>query len=243
MSQKKITVVQIESGKVGVSDLGSRLDGFDTTISNVNSTLVGQISGVQGEIDALETVVSNQSTETQAKIDKVNEAVMAMASAPVSTPVFNDVQTYAVQASDVTAGQPVTITIPNSKTYKVGKGNMQVLRNGIPQVLANGDYIEKTESSIEYSADVLATGDVITFIIGNPSKLNYSTAVTYYGVGADEGRIQTVTYTGDINRVITYTYNAEGKIATEAIQEDGKTTTKTFTYTGGKLTGVTAVVA
>lgn len=326
MAQKKITVVQVEAGKQGFSDLGARLDNMDTAIESVNTNL-------QNEINA-----------NEAEIARVNEVVMAMASAPISTPVFNDIETYSVTAAvaevfdltvttgatadgnvqvtlnggaatdiavvagdsaetvagkiqtvidalaDYTASvsgavvtvtavnkrsevdatfnggvtgvtatvsvttqgvdgvdvdNAVTITIPNGKSYKVGKGNLLVLRNGIPQVLANGDYIEVDSVSIQYSAGVLKDGDVITFMIGNPSKLNYNVAVTYYGAGADEGRIETVTYTGDIERTITYTYTAEGKINTETIVEGGKTTTKTYTYDGttGKITGVSAIVA
>lgn len=314
MSQKKINVEQIASGN-GETDLGTRLNNIDTTNAN-NGT----------------------------EIDKVNEAVMAMASAPISTPVFQDVETYSVveavaevftltvtasatadgdlsvtlnggSATNVTvtngdsvnvvAGKiqtvidalgdysasvnadvvtvtaankrsetdavfdggttgvtatvsvttqgvdgddienAVTITIPNSKTYKVGKGNLLVLRNGIPQLLTNGDYTEASSSTIQYGADVLVDGDIITLMIGNPSKINYSVSVTYYSGGQDDGKIETVTYTGDIERTITYTYTAAGKIDTETIVEGGVTTTKTFTYNGGtgKIESVSAVVS
>lgn len=226
MPQKKIGVDQIASGN-GELDLGTRLD-------SIESTATANVSNLQGEIDAAE-----------GEIARVNEAVMAMASAPISTPVFNDVETYTVLDTDIVAATPTTLTVPNGKSYKVGKGNLMVLRNGIPQVLANGDYTEASATTIQYAADVLLEGDVITFVIGNASKLNYNVAVTYYGVGADEGRIETVAYTGDLERTITYTYNASGKIATETIVEGGKTTTKTYTYDGttGRITAVASVVA
>ncbi len=216
MAQKKVTPKQIESGKEGFTNIGERMDGFDQSIANIN---------------------------TEAQL--INETVMAMASAPVTTPVFNDVETYTVDAEDIVAEEPVVITIPNSKTYKVGKNNLLVLRNGIQQTLGNGDYTENSATTVQFGADILEAGDVITFIIGNATKLNYSVAVTYYAEGGNAGKIHEVSYTGDIVRGIAYTYNAAGKIATEAITEDGKTTTKTYTYdeTSGKITGVTAVVS
>jgi hypothetical protein len=234
MAQKPISVKQVGSGKEGVINLGTRLDNTDTAISNLNTSITNMNSDITGELVAKEV-----------EILRVNEAVMAMASAPVTTPIFNDVETYTILLADITAGQPTVVTVPNGKSYKVGKGNLLVLRQGVPQILANGDYTEASPTTIQYTADVLEVGDVITFIIGNATKLNYNTVITYYGAGDDLGRIQTVTYTGDIARVITYTYNPNGKIDTEAVQEDGKTTTKTFTYNGtsGKLTGVAAVVA
>jgi len=242
MAQKRITVDQVESGKGGVANLGFRLDGFDSTITQVNTDLTNSINSTQGEVDALEQAFADQNDTIDAQLAQVNESVMAMASSPVSTPIFNDIQAYTVQASDITAGTATTITIPNGKKYHVGKGNLLVLRNGVPQVLANGDYTEETQFTIQYSADVLMEGDVITFIIGVASKFDYAMAITYYAAGDDAGRIETVTYTGDINRVYTYTYTAEGLINTEAVDEDGKTTTKTFSYTDGKLAGITAVV-
>jgi hypothetical protein len=233
MAQKPISVTQVGSGKTGVNNLGVRLDNTDTAINSINNTLSN-----------LNTDVDEQFAAKEAEITRINEAVMAMASAPITTPIFNDVETYAIQAVDITSGQPTVVTVPNGKTYKVGKGNLMVLRNGVPQVLANGDYIEVSPTTIQYRANVLDESDIITFIIGNATKLNYNTSITYYDEGASEGRIEIVTYTGDIARVITYTYTASGKIATESIEEDGKTTTKTFTYDGtsGKLTGVAAVV-
>lgn len=323
MAQKLVTVYQIESGKEGLNNLGERLNNIDTTITNVNTSLTNDI------------------TTNANEIARVNEAVMAMASAPITTPIFNDTEVYTVieakaevtkitvtsgasssgnitivlnsnpysvavtsgddvnavaskiqsvvdaldeysatvngnvvtinslvkrsepdatvdggttgvvatvevlvqGVSGVNVDQDVTITIPNGKDYIVGKGNLLVLRNGIPQVLANGDYAEVSSTSIKFNAGVLHDGDVITFIIGDAGKLNYNMSVTYYDTGADAGRINTVTYTGDINRTITYTYTAEGKIASETIVEDGKTTTKTYTYTNGRITGITSTVA
>ena len=165
-------------------------------------------------------------------------------SAPITTPVFNDIATYTVKDTDVVEGMPTTITIPDGKEYKVGKGNMLVLRNGVPQSPTNGDYTEETETTVKFAANVLKEGDVITFIIGNPSKLNYTVLVDYYTEGDDEGRIRTISYSGDIERSITYTYTASGKIETETVTEDGKTTTKTYTYDEftGRLIGINSVV-
>jgi len=216
MAHKNFTVDQVESGKLGVTNLGYRLDGFDTSV------------------EAISTDVA-----------KANETIMAMASAPVTTPVFSEVQSYTVLEADVVAATPTPVDVPASKTYIVGKNNMMVLRNGAPQVIAAGDYTETDSGTVTFPADYLKVGDVITFVINSPTKLNYAEAVTYYGEGANLGKVNTITYTGDIARVITYTYNEDGKIATEAVAEDGKTTTKTFTYDvgTGKLTGVAAVVA
>lgn len=322
MAQKLVTVYQIEAGKSGLNHLGERLDNIDSTIENVHTTLANDIA------------------TNEAEIARINEAVMTLASTPITAPVFNDVETYKVveakaevtkvtvtagatasgdiiltlngspvniavtsgDTTDAVAGkiqatvdaladytatvsgsvvtitavnkrsevdatfdggttgvtatvevlvqgvdgldlaQDVIITIPNGKDYVVGKGNLLVLRNGIPQVLADGDYVENSSTSIKYKAGVLKDGDVITFIIGDAGKLSYNMTVDYYTSGADAGRIQKVTYTGDINRTITYTYTAEGKIASETIVEDGKTVTKTYTYTNGRITGVSSVV-
>lgn len=222
MTQKAIGVDQIASGKDGVMNLGERLNTQDTALT-------------QAQTD-LNTVITANETE----IARINEAVMAMSSAPVTTPVFNDVETYAVQAADLTAGMATTVTIPNGKSYKVGKGNLMVLRNNVIQ---RGSFAEASETTVSFDADYLLEGDELTFIIGKPTKLDYNTAITYYAGGPDEGKIETVTYTGDIERAITYTYTAEGKINAETIVEDGITTTKTYTYSGGKITGIHAVVA
>ncbi|MEM0173164.1 MAG: hypothetical protein QXI16_01500 [Sulfolobaceae archaeon] len=235
MVQRKVRVTQIEAGKDGLAHLGERLNVVENNIQQVQTDLTNQITSVQ-------TTLSTEIVQNEQEIAKVNEAVMAMASAPVTTPVFNVIESYEVQTTDIVAGQPTVITIPNGRTYKVGKGNLIVLRNGIVQI-PGGDYVETNETQVTFNPDVLLAGDIITFIIGNPSKLNYNVNVTYYTEGADAGKIQTVAYTGDINRTITYTYNAQGKIATETITEDGKTITKTYNYdTNGRLTGVTCVV-
>jgi hypothetical protein len=312
MAQKLVTVYQVESGKEGLNNLGERLTNIDNNVA-INDS----------------------------EIARINEAVMAIASAPITTPIFNDIETYKVVEAkaevtslNVTAGatsngnititlngnpvsvsvsaldttlavankiqstidplndynatvsgstvtitavnkrsetdatfdggstgvtatitvttqgvdgvdlsQDLTITIPNGKNYIVGKGNLLVLRNGISQVLADGDYTETSSTSIKYSANTLKDGDIITFIIGDPGKLNYNVSVSYYTSGADNGKIQTVSYTGDIQRSITYSYTSEGKIASEVIVEDNKTTTKTYTYTDGKITGISSVVS
>lgn len=227
MAQKKIGVDQIESGKEGLLDLGTRLNNVDAEIENVKDN------------------VANLDARKSADIAKVNEAIMAAASAPITAPVFNDIVTYIVQDTDVVEGMPTTITIPDGKEYKVGKGNMLVLRNGVPQIPTSGDYTEETETTVKFAANVLKVGDVITFIIGNPSKLNYTVSVDYYTEGDDEGRIRTISYSGDIERSITYTYTASGKIETETVTEDGKTTTKTYTYDEftGRLIGINSVVS
>ena len=236
MIQRKIRVTQIDAGKDGLSHLGERLNSVEANIQQIETNLTNEITNVQ-------TTLSGEIAQNENEIAKVNEIVMAIASAPVSTPVFNDIVSYEVQASDIVAGQPTVITIPNGKTYKVGKGNLTVLRNGVVQVL-DGDYQETNETQITFNADVLEVGDVITFIIGKPAKLAYDVNVSYYTEGADAGKIQTVAYTGDINRTITYTYNTQGKIATEVITEDGKTITKTYNYdANGRLTGINCVVA
>jgi hypothetical protein len=155
-----------------------------------------------------------------------------------------DVSSYTVQATDITEGQPTTITLPGGRYYLVGKNHLQVLRNGVPQVLENGDYTEASSTTIQYAADILVEGDVLTFIIGKSSKLAYSVSVTYYESGPNTGLVQTMTYTGDVNKTVTYNYNAEKKISSEVIVEDGKTTTKTYNYDGnGKLTGISVTVA
>jgi YD repeat-containing protein len=262
MAHKNITVDQVESGKQGVTNLGTRLNGFDTTVGGIQTdldtaegnistlqtdlnTAEGSITTLQTDLDTLEGTVTTLSTDQAAAVAKVNEAVMAMASAPVTTPIFSDVQSYTILETDIVAATPTAVDVPNSKTYAVGKNNMMVLRNGVPQVLAGGDYTETDSNTITFPADYLLVGDIITFIINNPTKLNYTEAVAYYTTGDHIGKIETVTYTGDIARVITYTYNASGKIATEAVAEGGITTTKTYTYseTTGILTSITAVVA
>jgi len=258
MIQRKIRVTQIDAGKDGLSHLGERLNSVEANIQQIETNLTNEINTVQQnlstqlsqvqenlatEITNVQTTLSEEIAQNEAEIAKVNETVMAMASAPVSTPIFNDIVSYEVQASDIVAGQPTVITIPNGKTYKVGKGNLTVLRNGVVQVL-DGDYQETNETQITFNANVLEAGDVITFIIGKPAKLAYDVNVSYYTEGADAGKIQTVAYTGDINRTITYTYNTQGKIATEVITEDGKTITKTYNYdANGRLIGVNCVIA
>ena len=323
MAQKLVTVHQVEAGKKGLNNLGERLDTIDSTVESVHTTLANDIATNEFEIA------------------RINEAVMTLASTPITAPVFNDIEAYKVveakaevtkvtvtagattdgnvtltlngnattiavtsgDTTDAVAGKiqtavsaladytatvsgsavtitavnkrseveatfdggttgvtatievlvkgvsgldlvnAVVITIPNGKDYVVGKGNLLVLRNGIPQVLADGDYTENSSTSIKYNAGVLKDGDILTFIIGDAGKLSYTMAVEYYTSGADAGRIQKVTYAGDINRTISYTYTAEGKIATETAVEDGKTVTKTYTYANGKITGVSSVVA
>jgi len=226
MAQKRINVSQIESGKSGLVHLGERLNTIDNTLNTLDTNFSVEIASTQAEIDA------------------INEALIASLQSPVANPVFFDVSSYTVQVSDIEAGQPITITLPNGKTYIVGKNHLQVLRNGVPQVLENGDYTEQSSTSIRFNADVLQAGDVITFIIGKSSKLSYNVSISYYTSGANEGLIQTITYTGDVSKTVTYNYNAQKKISSEVIVEDGKTITRTFTYNGsGTLTGISVSIA
>lgn len=225
MAQKKITVVQIESGKQGFDTLGARLNGIDTAINDLNESLQD----------------SNLASETG--IAKVNEALMAAIQTPVPTPIMYDISSYTVQATDILQGQPITINLPQGKSYLVGKNHLQVLRNGVPQILENGDYTETSPTTIQFAADVLEEGDVLTFIIGTSSKLSYNVSVSYYDSGDNAGLIQTITYTGDVNKTVTYNYNAQKKISSEVVVEDGKTTTRTFTYDDdGKLIGIAVTV-
>lgn len=313
MSQRLLQLEQVGSGKLGVSNLKDRLSNIETN--------------------------ANSSSED---IQKLNETLISMATIPVSTPVFPDIETYTVDGAvkeittvTVTAGATVTgdvtvtlsgvghdiaidtgdtkyeiatkiqtaidaladwvatvsanivtitasatgasadatftdtgvtgatatvfveqqgkagsdltqaleITIPNSKTYHIGKNNLLVYRNGMPQLLTNGDYTETSTSKITYAANKLMDGDVITLLINNPTKLNYTMDTAYYDVGADKGRVHTITFAGDLARIITYTYNASGQIATEVIAENGVTTTLTYTYADGKLINVVSSVA
>lgn len=55
---------------------------------------------------------------------------------------------------------------------------------------------------------------------------NYAVAYAY----DEAGRIITETVTGDISRVITYSYDPSDNIEKEVIAFDGKTITKTYTY-------------
>ena len=248
MPQNKIQLGQIDSGKDGVEDIGARLAGVDTEVDTLQEdldTAEQNIVTLQNDLDLAEADIVSLETDAAGKaveIAKVNETVMAMASSPVSTPVFNDVANYTILAADITAGQPVVVTIPGGKTYKVGKGNLMVLRNGVHQV---GSYTEASATTVSFEEGEALEGDIITFIIGNASKLNYNMAVVYYATGDHSGKIQTVTYTGDIERTITYTYNTDGKIATEVIDEGDVTTTKTYNYDGTskKIVSIAAVVA
>jgi len=60
-----------------------------------------------------------------------------------------------------------------------------------------------------------------------------SQAITYNG----DGTVATVTENGITT---SYTYNADGTVATDSRVVDGITTTRTYTYTAGNLTGIEA---
>jgi hypothetical protein len=237
-----VTAAATGDGNVQVTLNGGTPTDVAVTTGDSTSVVAGKIQAV---VDALADYVAtvNGSVVTVTASNKRSETDATFSGGTTGVTATVAVTTQGVTGSDLSSA--VTITVPNSKSYKVGKGNLLIFRNGVPQTLAGGDYTEASSTTIQFSADVLTGEDVITFIIGNPSKLNYSVAVAYYTEGADDGKINTITYTGDIERVITYTYNVAGKIATEAVAEGGVTTTKTFSYneTTGKITGVAAVVA
>lgn len=167
-----------------------------------------------------------------AKIAAANDAIMVAASMPVTTPKFDLVKNYIALAS---ATAP-TVTIPDSASYLVGKGNLMVYRNGVLQVLGE-NYTEASTTTVSFVIN-LRKDDEITFVIGKQAILNYSVAFAY----DTSDRINKVTYTGDIDRVIDYTYNSDNTIATEVTTEQGKTITRTYAYTAGKITGITTAI-
>jgi YD repeat-containing protein len=60
-----------------------------------------------------------------------------------------------------------------------------------------------------------------------------SQAITYNA----DGSVATVT---DNRITTTYTYNSDGTVATDSRAVGGVTTTRTYTYTNGNLTGIEA---
>lgn len=229
---KRIGVDQVEG--LGGNDLGQTLQAQVTA----TQTAADAAQQAQNEVDLLEQAHASE-------VKKTNEAVVAAIVAPVSTPVFTTVKTKAIAVGDVTAGQPTVVTIPDGAKYAVGKGNMLVLRNGIPYTPAADTYTEASATTISFATDLLVGGyDVITFIIFSAPVLNYSTAVTHYASGEFVGMVETITFTGDINRVVTFEYvTGTKKISKETTVEDGKTITKTYSYTDNLLTGVAVTVA
>jgi hypothetical protein len=136
--------------------------------------------------------------------------------------------------SDLTSA--VTVTIPDSVNYVVGKGQLVVFLDGIFQVLGS-NYTEASSTTVEFIADTLSDGSEITFIVFDSSKIDYSASYTYDG----SNRIQTVTYTGDLAKTVTYTYDASNNVATRVTVEDGVTTTDTYSYVDGKIDTISSV--
>jgi len=81
MSQKRINVSQVESGKDGLDNLGARLN----SIENINLM-------------------------DSADIDRINEALMAAIQIPSSVPLFFGVSNYTVLSSDITETTDLTVT-------------------------------------------------------------------------------------------------------------------------------------
>ena len=164
---KRIGVDQVD-GLAG-NDLGQTLQ--DQAAAAQNAADAAQQA--QNEVDLLEQAHA-------AEVKKTNEAVVAAIVAPVATPVFTTVKTKAIAGGDLTVGQPTVVTVPDGAKYAVGKGNMLVLRNGVPYTPAADTYTEASETTVSFAADLLVSGDVITFIIFGAPVLNYTTAVTQF---------------------------------------------------------------
>jgi len=307
MSQKRINVSQIESGKDGLSNLGTRLNSIENInltdsedIDRINEALMATIqvpSSVPLFFDVSNyTVLSNDITETTdltvtagatsagdvtVTLNGVDEDITVTIEDDTADEVASEIATaidtlegYSASANEVvvsitgvydadetavafdggttgvtaTVGEPamedVIITLPDSKEYKTGKNHLQVWRNGVYQSLSGGDYTEESTTEINYSGDVLEENDVLTFMVGDSSKLDYDVSVSYYSEGENIGLIETITYTGDVAKTVTYDYNTNQKITEEVTVEDGVTTTRTFSYDGnGKLTDIAAEIS
>lgn len=72
---------------------------------------------------------------------------------------------------------------------------------------------------------------------------DYNTSYTYNG----DGKISGYSITGDIAETVSYSYFLSGdnigKIETETIVKNEKTLVNTFSYTNGKISGVTTVTS
>jgi hypothetical protein len=229
-----LKVSAIDADSVTVSNLET--DNFKTgtivtTINDTSDTSLPTEGAVKEYVDLAVSLTGSTSSDIS-----------------IANPGLLVYKNYTVLAGDLSVGNPTVLTIPNGVTYEYGKDNILVFING--QLAVKGyTYTEVSPTSgdatqISFVDKALKAGNVVTYVITSQPKLAYEVAYTYDG----SGRISTATFTGDVDKVVTYTYKtsgaALGKMDTITIVEDGVTSTKTYSYdVNGVLTGIASVLS
>jgi len=220
-------------------------NGIATTLSDDGSGLKVDVdidSDLAGGTSAAHDTVPSAlaaKTYTDTRDDLLHRQIFGNKSTPLGGPVFFLRKDYTLLSGDVSGTNPVVVTVPDSAVYEPNKGNIMVFVNG--QLRDAASYTESSQSTVTLTntgKDKVKSGAVITFLIGKPANTAYSLTVAHDG----SNRVATLTYSGDVDMVINYTYNTDDTVATMTKVQGGVTTTETFSYTAGLLTGVVSAL-
>lgn len=173
-----------------------------------------QVMGKDGDATLLETL---NNISVSAYDDSEVRGLIGEALEQTYLKTLTNRTNFNVGHYDVVADGETAITVPFS--YRVG-GNMLVMLNGMIQVKGT-DYTETDETNVTFSTDYLVAGDKVTFIETVEEEIgNYSSEFSY----DTEGEIKSLLILGERNVCQSFTYNVDGKKATEQTIEGGEAT-------------------
>lgn len=222
---KTITIPVIVSRKdtIDPSYLDLVEDLAKVSIQQIDSG-VKDIDGLGNRLELIEQKLFNSSSTLDANL-------LNILNTTTPTPVMNNIEFVMVKDADIIAGLPTIINLSNR--YYLGKQHLMVYRNGVYQQVGV-KYKEKTNNSVEFSADYLLPGDRLLFICGNNGMSDISHISVDY---TDGGLITKIKFFKEekIFREIEYIYDDKPKIIKQIVSDELYKFIKTFIYNSNDL--------
>lgn len=185
---------------------------------------VKDIDGLGSRLELIEQKLFNSSSTLDANL-------LNILNTTTPTPIMNNIESIIVKDADIVTGLPTIINLSNR--YYLGKQHLMVYRNGVYQQVGI-KYKEKTNNSVEFSADYLLPGDRLLFICGN----NGMSDVSHISVDYTEGGLITkIKFFKEekIFREIEYIYDDKPKIIKQIVSDELYKFIKTFIYNSNDL--------
>lgn len=222
---KTITIPVIVSRKdtIDPSYLDLVEDLAKVSIQQIDSG-VKDIDGLGNRLELIEQKLFNSSSTLDANL-------LNILNTTTPTPVMNNIEFVMVKDADIVTGLPTIINLSNR--YYLGKQHLMVYRNGVYQQVGV-KYKEKTNNSVEFSADYLLPGDRLLFICGNNGMSDISHISVDY---TDGGLITKIKFFKEekIFREIEYIYDDKPKIIKQIVSDELYKFIKTFIYNSSDL--------
>lgn len=222
---KTITIPVIVSRKdtIDPSYLDLVEDLAKVSIQQIDSG-VKDIDGLGNRLELIEQKLFNSSSTLDANL-------LNILNTTTPTPIMNNIESIMVKDADIVTGLPTIINLSNR--YYLGKQHLMVYRNGVYQQVGI-KYKEKTNNSVEFSADYLLPGDRLLFICGNNGMSDISHISVDYTEG---GLITKIKFFKEekIFREIEYIYDDKPKIIKQIVSDELYKFIKTFIYNSNDL--------